>query len=241
MSSTEVAGSISGADNNSDSKNIYVKVGFSTYNIVSVNADVGTGAGDINDTRNAGDTGDMDNNANNKNTYTKTDFNIYNVTSANTGTYTGDAIVTNKKVGSNINNTSVGYLSRMGRTDKGKIGGADKCGASKANKNRGGRNNIEASKKADAEAIASTKNNANGVSKVTNQYAGLVGLAFTTLATANYAGNFNLAIFEEIPLGAATSTPNEFLATFTALVNIILKRKPEIGEFNLFLFIVNHQ
>lgn len=101
-SSIEDDGGISGTDNNSDSKNIYVKASFGTYNIADADADTSAGVGDTSDTRDVSDTGNVDNNTNNKNAYAKADFNIYNVADANASTGVGDAIITNEKVDSNI-------------------------------------------------------------------------------------------------------------------------------------------
>lgn len=103
--------SISGANNNVDDKNTYAKAGFSTYNIASANAGMGTsdtsGIADANNTgmgnttsiKDNGSTSSVDNNANNKNAYAKIYFTTYNVsnTSANDTSGTGEKICNNKK------------------------------------------------------------------------------------------------------------------------------------------------
>lgn len=58
-----IVGGISDADNNTDSKNIYIKTSFSINNITSV------GANNSSSTRNINDIGRMNNNADSKNSY----------------------------------------------------------------------------------------------------------------------------------------------------------------------------
>lgn len=101
--------------------------------------------------------------------------------------------------------------------------------------------NIKVDKKAGAGAVTSIDNSIDDGGKVTDWHAGLINLAIAALATANYARNFNLAIFKETPLGIATFTLNKFFATFAALTNTTLKRKPKMYKSNLFLFTANYQ
>ena len=64
---------------------------------------------------------------------------------------------------------------------------------------------------------------------------------FAAFATIDFANNSNLAIFEGTPSSAATSTSDEFLATFAALANTTLERESKMCESNPFLFAANHQ
>lgn len=121
----------------------------------------------------------------------------------------------------------------VGRTNKGRAGGVDKGEADEAH--------IDAGKKTGVGAVTSINNSVDDGNKVTDRRTGLVVLAFSALAAANCAKNSNLAIFEGTALGAATSILDEFLATFTALVNITLEREPKVCESSQFLFAVNHQ
>lgn len=83
------------------------KTGFSTYNIASANTDAGTNTSDTSGIRDATGTSKINNNANNKNAYVKANFSTYNIINANTDIGIGDAIVTDKKIDSNINNIDV--------------------------------------------------------------------------------------------------------------------------------------
>lgn len=83
-------------------------------------------------------------------------------------------------------------------------------------------------------------NSTDGGSNITDQHGSFVGLEFTTLTTANCTRNSNLVILKETPSGAAISTPDEFFATFLALINITLERKSKIYKSNLFLFLANY-
>lgn len=76
---------ISDANNNSDNKNAYIKAGFNTYNITSINARASVG--DISGMGDASGISGADNNFDDKNTYTKADFRIYNITNANANAY----------------------------------------------------------------------------------------------------------------------------------------------------------
>ena len=238
-------------DNNSDGKNAHTKTGFSTYNVISANMDL-----DMGDTAGTGDTDDTcdtDNKIDGKNTYVKAGFSTYNIARANIDADAGAGDTDNigEEVSNNTNNTDEGQSGRvggankdgLGGTDKGRMGGTDiKVGIGLGGADIGGvsRVNIEAGKKAGAEVITSTNNSTDNGGKVTNQHIGLASLAFAALATTNCADNSNLADPEGIALGAATSTLDEFLATFASLANTTLEKQSKIYESNSFLFAANH-
>lgn len=104
-------------------------------------------AGDTSDTKDASDTSGINNNIDNKNTYIKANFSTYNITSINTGIGVDNTIVTDKKVGSNINNTDVAQSDRVSRANKNRMDRADK--------GKTDRGNIKIGKKVDITAIAS--------------------------------------------------------------------------------------
>ena len=133
---------------------------------------------------------------------------------------------------------------RLGETDEGEVDGTNiKAGVGVGGADKGGVGgaDIEAGKKAGAGAIASTDNSADGGGKVTDRHAGLAGLAFAAFTAVDCADNSNLAVPEGTPSGAATSTSDEFLATFAALANTTLERESKVCESNPFLFAANHQ
>ena len=249
-SGTGDGGGTGGADNNTNGKNAHAKAGFSIYNIAGANTDAD--AGDTTGTGDAGGTGDADNNTDGKNAYAKAGFSTYNIAGANADAGAGDTTGTGEEVSNNTNNTGEGQSGRvggadkggLGRTDEGGVGGTDieaGVGVGGADKGGVGGADIEAGKKAGAGAIASTDNSADGGDKVTDRHAGLAGLAFAALAAADCADNSNLAVPEGTPSGAATSTSDEFLATFAALANTTLERESKVCESNPFLFAANHQ
>lgn len=77
------AGSNTGANNNSNDKNVHAKTGFSIYNIRNTNAS--TNVSNMICTKDVYSTGGMDNNMDKKNTYS-TSFSIYNVANINAST-----------------------------------------------------------------------------------------------------------------------------------------------------------
>ena len=244
-------GGSGGMDNNTDGKNAHAKAGFSTYKIADANTDVD--ASDTTSTGDTGGTGGADNNTDSKNAYAKAGFSNYNIASVNAdaGVGAGNTNGTGEEVSNNTNNTGKGQSSGVGGANKGGLGGTNKggvggtnikagIGIDEANKGGIGGADIEAGKKADVEAVVSTDNSADSGDKITDQYAGLIGLAFAALTTANCANNSNLAIPEETPSIAATSTSNEFLATFATFANTTLKKKSKVYKSNPFLFAANH-
>ena len=244
------AGGTGDADNNIDGKNAYAKAGFNTWNVAGANTDAH--AGDTTGTGDAGGIGGADNNTDGKNAYAKAGFSIYNIAGVNADVGAGDTTGMGEEVSNNTNNTGEGQSGRVGRADKGGLGGTDEggvdgtdieagVGVGGADKGGVGGADIEAGKEAGAGAVASTDNSADGGGKVTDRHAGLAGLAFAALATVNCADNSNLAVLEGTSLGAATSTSDEFLATFVALANTTLERESKVCESNLFLFATNHQ
>ena len=235
---------ISGANNNFDNKNAHAKAGFNTYNITNMNTNAD--ASDTTGTRDVDDNGSKDNNTDSKNAYAKFGFSTYNIVNANADISAGIGNTSgmSKKVSNNTNNIGEDQSSRvdganksgLGRTNEGKVGGTNikaKVGVGEAN--------IEAGKKADAGAIASTDNSVDGSGKVTNKHTGLVDLMFAAFAVTNCLDNFDFAIPEGILLGAAIFTSNQFLATFATFANVTLKKKSKMCESNPFLFAVNHQ
>ena len=252
MSGTGDGGGIGGTDNNIDGKNTYAKAGFCTYNVVSANMDT-----NVSDTTGMGDAdsiGGADNNTDGKNAYAKTVFGTYNVagTNADAGAGVGHTSGTGEEVSNNTNNTSEGQSDRVGGADKDGLSMIDKGGigginievgvwVGEADKDGVGGVDIEAGKKTGAGAVGSTDNSTDCDGKVIDLHVGLAGLAFAALAAADCADNSNLAVPEGTPSGAATSTSDEFLATFAALANTTLERESKVCESNPFLFAANHQ
>ena len=224
-SNTRDNGDTGGIDNNFDNKNAYAKAGFSTYNIAGANTDADVG--DTTGTRDVGSTNVINNNTDGKNAYAKASFSTYNVagTNADTSAGAGNRSGTGKKVSNNINSTDEGQSKKMGGANKGDVSGA----------------NIESGKKAGIGVVISTDNSADSGGKVTDWHISLAGLAFAALAPADCANNSNLAISEGTPSNAASSTFNEFLATFAVFANTTLKRESKMCESNPFLFVINYQ
>ena len=250
-SDTGDSGGTGGADDNTVGKKTHAKAGFSSYNVAGGNTDAD--AGDTTGTGDVGGTVSVDNNTDNKNVYAKAGFSTYNVADANAdmGTGVGDTLGISEELSNNTNNTGEGQSSRVGGADKDELGGTKEgevrgtdikagVGVHGVDKSDLDRANIEAGKKAGVRAVASTDNNANGGGKVTDRHAGLAGLAFAALAAVDCADNSNLAVPEGTPSSAATSTSDEFLATFAALRNVILERKSKVCESNPILFAANH-
>ena len=236
-------GEINGMDTNSDNKNAHTKADFNFYNIAGANTNAD--AGDTTGTEDASGISNANNNIDNNNAYTKAGFNNYNIAgaNANVGMGVGDINDKSEEVSNNTNNTGEDYLGRIGATDKGKMGRTNikvGVGVRESDKSDVSRTDIEAGKKASVGAITSTDNSTDGSGKIINQYTGFGTLTFAALTTVNFADNSNLAILERTPLGAATSTTNEFLATFATFANITLE-KEQICKFNTFLFAINHQ
>lgn len=119
---------------------------------------------DTSSTRDAEGNSDVDNNVDSKNAYIKASFSTYNVA----GMGVDDTSSTSEEVSSNTNNTDEGQSSSVSKANKDGLGQTDKSELDEVNKGRMGRANIEAGKKAGAEAITSTDNSADGSSKVTD-------------------------------------------------------------------------
>lgn len=154
------AGGTDGTDNNFDSKNTYTKACFSIYNIVDVNVD----ADDISGTRDADDISGMKNNANGKNAYIQAGFSIYNFA----GVGAGDTSDIGQEVSNNINNTDIGQLGRVSEVNKDELGETNAGGLDGTNKDEVNEANIEAGKKADVKAVASTDNSVDSGGKITD-------------------------------------------------------------------------
>ena len=217
MSDIGDIGGTGSTDNNFDSKNVYVKAGFSTYNIASANTD--RNAGDTIDMGDIGGTSGADNNIYCKNAYAKAGFIVCNVadTNGDTSASVSNMSGTSKEHSNNINNIGKSQSDNVGGADESGMGKTNietRVGVSRANKGGVGEANIEAGKKASAGAITSTNKSIDGSSKVIDQHIGLANLAFTTLTTANYADNSNLTVLEKTPLGATTSTSDKFFCYF---------------------------
>ena len=249
-SSTGDGGGTYSADNNTDDKNAYAKASFNTYNIIGASTDLD--ASDTTCTGDIGGIGDTDNNIDGKNAYTKAGFSTYNVVGINANAGTVDMTNTGKEVSNNINNIGESQSNRVGAADKGGLGGTDKGEVSgtdikvgvrvgEADKDGMGGANIETGKKAGAGAVTSNDNSANGSDKVTDQHAGLAGLAFAVFVIADCTDNSNLVVFEGIPSSAATSISDEFFATFAIFANTTLEGELKVCESNPFLFTANHQ
>lgn len=130
ISDTRDVRDISSTDNNINGKNTYIKIGFSIYNITSINTSVyvgninstkdvsDTNIGDTSITKDADGTDNVDNNINNKNIHIKTCFSIYNTL----GVGKSDTSGANKEVGNNIKNTGARQSNKISRTNKSGFG-----------------------------------------------------------------------------------------------------------------------
>ena len=177
MSGTGYGSSTGGADNNIDNKNAYAKASFITFNVAGTNT--GLNAGDTTGTRDVGGTDGANNNTGGKNAYAKAGFNTYNVADANADTdadaSTGDTSSTGEKVSNNINNT--------GKSQSGRVYGADKSGLGGTNKGGVGETDI----KAGVEMDGANKDDMSGVNIDGNKNAG-VGAVTSTNYSANRSG-----------------------------------------------------
>lgn len=94
-------------------------------------------------------------------------------------------------------------------------------------------------RKMDTYIVASTNNSKDSSGIVIKWRKDLANLTFATLAATNYTGNSNFVISKKISLDITTSTIDKFVAIFSIITNITLKRKRKIYKSNLFFFIPN--
>lgn len=115
--------------------------------------------------------------------------------------------------------------SKIIRINKDRIGGgANKSRIDRTNKRKIDRTNIETGNKASTRAITSINNSANIGNKIIDKYISIISLVFVIFIIANYADNFNLAIYKKILLNNITFISNKFFITFITCVNITLEK-----------------